>query len=221
MSETSHYRKPGDLPQTVPVFPLSGALLLPRGHLPLNIFEPRYLNMVDDALSTTRIIGMVQPMDQENRSNPKIYPVGCAGRLTSFRETPDGRYLITLTGISRFRLERELDCTTPYRQVQVTFAPYANDFAPEDDGESIDRARLTAALKTYLQMRNMETDWEAIEGASNEGLVNSLSMIGDFDVEEKQMLLEAETLSKRATILTALIEFANAPGPQPPGSSVQ
>lgn len=212
MTDFLRYRTTEDLPQTFPIFPLPRALLLPRGRLPLQIFEPRYLDMVDDALSSKRLIGMIQPCDVEGHSeNPKLFTVGCIGRITAFKETKDQRYYITLTGVCRYRIEQELDCVTLYRQVSGNFLPYPEDLSPEKENENINRPQLISALKTYLAARQMNTDWASIENASNEGLVNSLSIIGDFDVGEKQMLLEAPTLPKRAEILTALIEFANAP----------
>lgn len=212
MMDLSRYRTTEDLPQTFPIFPLPRALLLPRGRLPLKIFEPRYLDMIDDALSTKRLIGMVQPSDMEsNPKNPKIFPVGCIGRITALKETRDQHYYITLTGVCRYRIKEELDCVTLYRQVVGDFSPYPEDLTRENESDDINRPQLISALKTYLAARHMETDWASIENATNEGLVNSLSIIGDFDVAEKQMLLEAPTLTKRAEILTALIEFANAP----------
>lgn len=212
MSEPYPYRQPTDLPETFPVFPLTGALLLPRARLPLNIFEPRYLNMVDDALSSERLIGMVQPADPEaDLAAPPLYPIGCAGRIISFAETEDGRYLITLTGVCRYRIKQELSSTTPYRQVVADFTAYRDDLRPAKDDKSVDRRRLLRVLKIYLEIQNLETDWESVERAPGEALVNSLSMICPFDPQEKQALLEAATLHDRSEILTALIEMANAP----------
>jgi len=220
MTETP-YRKTTDLPEVFPVFPLAGALLLPRGRLPLNVFEPRYLNMVDDALASRRLIGMIQPVASDDLENPGLFPVGCIGRITAFRETGDGRYLITLTGLCRFNVSEELPCTTPYRQVHGDFTPYTDDLLPAEPNDEIGRDRLLEALKAYLGRRRMDTDWDAIQKASNEGLVNSLSMIGEFNAEEKQLLLEAQTLAKRAEILTALIEFANAASRGAPDAPLQ
>ncbi len=212
MSEPYPYRRPTDLPETFPVFPLTGALLLPRARLPLNIFEPRYLNMVDDALGSERLIGMVQSTDPEaDLSAPPLYPIGCAGRITSFAETGDGRYLITLTGVCRYRIKQELSSTTPYRQIVADFTAYRDDLRPAKDDKSVDRRRLLRVLKIYLEIQNLETDWESVEQAPGEALVNSLSMICPFDPQEKQALLEAATLHDRSEILTALIEMANAP----------
>ncbi len=212
MTEPYPYHQPSDLPQTFPVFPLTGALLLPRARLPLNIFEPRYLNMVDDALSSERLIGMVQPTDPEaNPAAPPLYPVGCAGRITSFAETGDGRYLITLTGVCRYRINEELSSLTPYRQVNGNFTTYAEDLRPTSDDKSVDRKRLLKVLKVYLEVQNLETDWDSVEQAPGEALVNSLSMICPFGPQEKQALLEAQTLHDRSEVLTTLIEMANAP----------
>jgi Lon protease-like protein len=220
MTEPYPYHQPNDLPKTFPVFPLAGALLLPRARLPLNIFEPRYLNMVDDVLSSERLIGMIQPTDPEaNPPAPPLYPVGCAGRITSFTETGDGRYLITLTGVCRYRIEKELSSLVPYRQVTADFAAYADDLRPTDDDKNVDRKRLLKMLKIYLETQNLETDWESVKQAPGEALINSLSMICPFGPQEKQALLEAPTLNDRVQILTALIEMANAPnaaGPERP-----
>ncbi len=226
MTERPFYHHADDLPQIIPIFPLPGALLLPRGQLPLNIFEPRYLTMVDDALAGARLIGMVQPSPEPgDPAVPSLYPVGCAGRLTAFRETGDGRYLITLTGICRFRIERELDCLTPYRQICTDYTPFQNDLTPEaraqPHSKNADRSHLLSVLKIYLSLRNLETDWNAIEHAPYETLVNSLAMICPFDPQEKQALLEAPTLAERADILTALIEMANVPNSGNDENSVQ
>lgn len=196
-----------DLPKTIPVFPLAGALLLPRGRLPLNIFEPRYLAMVDTALRQTRVIGMVQPVNEEER-RPKLYPVGCLGRLTSWSDTGDGRFFITLSGIIRFRIAQELKTSTPYREVEPDFAPYAGDLNDADDDNFIDRKRLGHCLKSYMEQKRIEADLSLIERAPAETLINSLSMICPFAPVEKQALLEAPTLADRAQLLTAFIEMA-------------
>lgn len=196
-----------DLPKTIPVFPLAGALLLPRGRLPLNIFEPRYLAMVDTALRQTRVIGMVQPVNEEER-RPKLYPVGCLGRLTSWSDTGDGRFFITLSGIIRFRIAQELKTLTPYREVEPDFAPYAGDLNDADDDNFIDRKRLGHCLKSYMEQKRIEADLSLIERAPAETLINSLSMICPFAPVEKQALLEAPTLADRAQLLTAFIEMA-------------
>lgn len=196
-----------DLPKTIPVFPLAGALLLPRGRLPLNIFEPRYLAMVDTALRTTRVIGMIQPVNEDER-RPRLYPVGCLGRLTSWSDTGDGRFFITLSGVIRFRVMEELKAATPYRQVEPDYAPYADDLRDDDDDNYVDRKRLGICLKAYMEQKHIEADLSLIDRAPAETLINSLSMICPFAPAEKQALLEAGTLSDRAQLLTTLIEMA-------------
>lgn len=198
-----------DLPRVIPVFPLAGALLLPRRRLPLNIFEPRYLAMVDDAMRHTRVIGMVQPSTADTR-RPPLYPVGCLGRLTSWSETGDGRFLITLNGIARFRIESELETTTPYRQVEVRYGEFEDDLEEDESDAGIDRQRLGASLKSYFKQRKIDEYWQSIEQVSCEVLVNSLAMICPFEVAEKQALLEAPALADRAKLLTTLIEMAAA-----------
>jgi len=209
------YRTVDDLPGRIPLFPLSGALLLPRGQLPLNIFEPRYLAMIDTAISGDRIIGMVQPSSDDNSAQqddetakPEVYTVGCAGRLTSFSETADGRILITLTGISRFRIEEELATVTPYRIAQVDFDHFANDLTPELDQEKVNRTLLLDVFKRYLTAHELEADWESVDRSSNETLVNTLSMISPYPPSEKQALLEARDIVHRSEILIALTEMA-------------
>ncbi|MDQ3126530.1 MAG: LON peptidase substrate-binding domain-containing protein [Pseudomonadota bacterium] len=199
------YVKAADLPQVIPVFPLPGAILLPRGQLPLNIFEPRYLNMIDDAMAGDRIIGMIQPQGGPQRL-PGLSPIGCAGRITSFAETSDGRYLITLTGCARFRLGSEIPTQTPYRQVRADFAPFEADLsAPPVDDVGLDRDGLLDALRAYLETRGLDIDWDTAETAPPEALINSLSMALPFDPPEKQALLEAASLTDRSTVLTALL----------------
>ena len=199
------YVKAADLPQVIPVFPLPGAILLPRGQLPLNIFEPRYLNMVDDAMAGDRIIGMIQPQSGSSRL-PNLSPVGCAGRITSFAETSDGRYLITLTGCARFRLASELPAQTPYRQIRADFGPFEDDLAaPPVDDIGLDRDGLLDALRAYLETRGLDIDWDTAETAPPEALINSLSMALPFEPPEKQALLEAPGLIDRSAVLTALL----------------
>jgi Lon protease-like protein len=197
------------LPARIPIFPLSGVLLLPRAQLPLNIFEPRYLDMVRDAMAGERIIGMVQPLDPgDGRHAPPVYPIGGAGRITAFEETQDGRFLITLTGCCRFRIAEELDTTTKYRQVVADWGDFAGDLTPADCEADIDRARLTAALQIYLRLTKLSADWDAIEAAPTGPLVDNLAMICPFDASEKQALLESYDLAERARILIALLEMA-------------
>ncbi|MCP1336549.1 LON peptidase substrate-binding domain-containing protein [Futiania mangrovi] len=208
---TEAYRTLADLPARVPVFPLTGALLLPRGRLPLNIFEPRYLAMVNDALGGDRVIAMVQPTPcpAADAEAPDLYRVGCLGRLTQFSETGDGRYLITLTGVCRFRLGRELAVDTPYRQVVPEYDDFLRDLG-EDDGDISNRPRFLKALNAYLQANRLDADWGSIEGAPAESLVNTLAMLLPFEPQEKQALLQAPTLTERADALLALLELAAA-----------
>ena len=199
-----------ELPPSLPIFPLTGALLLPRGVLPLNIFEPRYLAMVDDALSGNRLIGMVQPTDaaagHSPQGDPPIYRTGCAGRITSFDETEDGRYLITLTGLCRFRVTGESASNGGFRRADVDWSAFAGDY--EQSPVALDRRRLTAALRAYFSQHEISADWEAIEETTDERLVTSLSMICPFDPTEKQALLEAPTMDERADMMISLVEMA-------------
>jgi uncharacterized protein len=204
------YRSAADLPDTIPVFPLSGALLLPRGQMPLNIFEPRYLQMVDDSLRDGhRLIGMIQPdtTQPENEDVPGLFKVGCVGRMTQLAETGDGRYLIQLTGVARFRIETELKVATEYRQCRVTYVPFADDFIARKGEEAVDRKTLLEALSAFLKANNLKADWEGIEKAPNEALVNALAMMSPYGPAEKQALLEAPDLRTRAEILVAVTEI--------------
>ncbi|MAN75060.1 MAG: peptidase S16 [Henriciella sp.] len=200
------YRKIEDLPETIPVFPLTGALLFPRWSLPLNIFEPRYLNMIDDAMSGSRLIGMVQPATKDRR-NPQLAGVGCAGRLTSYSETDDGRYLISLTGICRFNVRQELDIQTPYRQVAADWAPFAADLQEPDLSNLPDRDELAKALRKYVATHAMDVDWDAVETAPIETLVHALAAGCPFAAMEKQALLEAETVAARCRALITLLDM--------------
>jgi Lon protease-like protein len=197
-----------DLPGVIPVFPLDSVLLPPRGLLPLNIFEPRYLNMIDDAMAADRIIGMVQTRQGGDRERPALASVGGAGRITSFAETQDGRYLVTLTGICRFRLGAELSAPTPYRQVRADFAPFEHDLSPADD--QVDRDALLEALRRYLSRRNMDIDWKMAVEAPVEALVNSLSMALPLNAAEKQALIEAIKVTDRVETLTILLNIEAA-----------
>jgi hypothetical protein len=205
------YHGPGDVAAVIPVFPLAGALLLPRGQMPLNIFEPRYLAMIDDALrSGHRLIGMIQPDPMHagpDESKPNLFKVGCAGRLTQFAESGDGRYLIQLTGVARFRIEEELTVTTPYRQCQVAYAPFADDFTPRKGEDEVDREALLKALSAFLKANNLKADWAGIESAPNEAVVNALAMMSPYGAAEKQALLEAPDLKTRAEILIAVTQI--------------
>jgi Lon protease-like protein len=204
------YQSPGDVADVFPVFPLPGALLLPRGQMPLNIFEPRYVAMIDDALrSGHRLIGMIQPdpahPGPENK--PNLYKVGCVGRITQIAETGDGRYLLQLTGVARFRIEEELGVATPYRQCRVIYTPFIDDFTARKGEDEDDRESLLRALADFLKSNDLKADWEGIENAPNEALVNALAMMSPYGTAEKQALLEAPDLKTRAEILVAATEI--------------
>lgn len=211
------YRKALDLPLAIPVFPLDGALLLPGGQLPLNIFEPRYLNMIDDVMAGDRLLGMVQTRGGE-RDLPALAPVGCLGKVTSFAETSDGRYLITLTGLCRFEIGEELPVRTPYRQVRASFDRFEADLREDAAPGGLDRETFLAALGRYLEHRGMAIEWESAQAAPIDALVNSLAMGLPFDAAEKQALLEAVTIEERAATLTALLEIDAAGGDDDPGT---
>lgn len=197
-----------DLPEVIALFPLPGALLLPRGKLPLHIFEPRYLAMLDDTLKTReRLIGIIQPRPAPEGQR-RLSAIGCAGRLTSFTETDDGRYMIALTGISRFRLVREIGGFTPYIRAEVAWDAFARDLAGPEEDERFDRPRFLALLKKYFSSRKLATDWSGLEDAPDEMLINSLSMLCPFDPEDRQALLEAPSLPNRRETLQVLMEFA-------------
>ena len=201
-----------DLPEIIPVFPLPGALLLPRARLPLNIFEPRYLAMLDDVLrSDHRMIGMAQPFEGPS-PRPKLHLIGCAGRVTSLNETEDGRYLIALTGILRFRMTEEIEGFTPYRRVRANWADFAADLAPRVNSEAFDREDFLAVLRRYFEVVKLNSDWESLSKADPELLINSLSMMCPFSIEEKQALLESPNLTDRTETLMALMQFAIASG---------
>jgi Lon protease-like protein len=204
------YRGSADLPEIIPVFPLPGALLLPRGQMPLNIFEPRYLEMVDDSLRDGhRLIGMIQPDPAHPgpEDKPTLFRIGCVGRITQLAETGDGRYLLQLTGIARFQVEEELRVATAYRQCRVSFVPFANDFVARKGEDKVNRQALLEALSAFLKANNLKTDWEGIEKAPNEALVNALAMMSPYGTAEKQALLEAPDLKTRAEILIAVTEI--------------
>jgi Lon protease-like protein len=203
-----------NLPAALPIFPLTGVLLLPRGRLPLNIFEPRYVNMVIDSLAADRMFGMVQPSqaNAENREGkPVVYTTGCAGRITHFEETDDGRFLLSLKGVSRFDITDEIATTRGYRKCVVDWAPYRGDLSvPPESG--IDRGRLVTAVRNYFSAKGIEANWDAIDKADDEYLVTSIAMICPFDPPEKQALLEAADLAGRSALLTTIVEMA-AMGP--------
>ena len=221
MPMNATYRGPGDLPDVIPVFPLAGALLLPRGQMPLNIFEPRYLAMVDDSMrSGQRLIGMIQPdISQTARPDrPTLFHVGCVGRITQLAESGDGRYLLELTGISRFKVVEELSVTTPYRQCRVDYVTFIDDFTARKGEGEVDRRALLAVLADFLKANNLRVDWEGIDKAPNEALVNALAMMSPYGAPEKQALLEAPDLKTRAEILVAVtqIELAKKKTPGEP-----
>jgi uncharacterized protein len=210
---TRRYHAYSDLPHSLPLFPLTGAMLLPRGHLPLNIFEPRYLEMVDYALQGDRLIGMIQPVESEETTlRPRLSQVGCAGKIVAFQETGDNRYLITLMGVCRFRLTGEMESTTAWRAGFCDFAAFAGDMA-ENPAEELPRQRLLTALKTYLTNRDMQADWNSVLTAPAEALVNALAMMCPFAPAEKQALLEAASFHERTSTLLALLEMGGESGP--------
>ena len=223
MGMNAVYRGPDDCPSVIPVFPLPGALLLPRGQMPLNIFEPRYIAMVDQAVKTDRLIGMIQPdADSDPHSMiPKLYSVGCAGRITQLAETGDGRYLITLVGISRYRVEEELPPIDPFRRCRVSFEPFVNDFTARAGETEVDRAGVVKALRDFVDAARVKVDWRGIEEAPNEALVNALCMMSPFGIREKQALLEAPDLKTRAEVLIALTEIELARGGVSSDSTLQ
>jgi Lon protease-like protein len=205
----SNMIKKADLPDTIPIFPLGGALLLPRSRLPLHIFEPRYLQMIEDALkTTTRLIGMVQPNVVPGRDGPGLQTIGCAGRISQFSETEDGRYMITLAGMSRYRVVKEVEGFSPYRRCEVSWEGFDLDLEAEETDAGFKRQPFLDALGRYFDVRGLSADWETLKDADDELLINSLSMMLDFDAEDKQALLEAPSLSTRRETLVTLIEYA-------------
>jgi len=216
------YRTIADLPANVAVFPLAAALLLPGGRMPLNIFEPRYLQMVDEVIGTSRLIGMIQPaLDGRARADgePELCEVGCLGRLTSFAETSDGRYLISLSGVCRFRIGEELTVKTPYRQCRIV--PFAADLVEDAGASEVDRTSLLKAFRQYLEANELEADWESVSRADNATLVNALSMMAPYGPAEKQALLEAADLKTRAETLIAITQMTLAQGRDDFVSSLQ
>lgn len=199
-------------PETLAVFPLPGAILLPRARLPLHIFEPRYLAMIEDCLKTdARMIGMIQPRGAQGGA-PTLSAVGCAGRITSFSETDDGRYMVTLTGIARFRALDEVTGFVPYRRCKVDWQPFLHDTQGEETEADFPRAAFLEKLAPYLKLRNLGVDWATLKEAEDELLVNALSMLCPFVPEEKQALLEAQTLADRRHVLETLISFSMQSG---------
>ena len=202
------------LPQVLAIFPLTGALLLPRGELPLNIFEPRYLAMVDDSLRDGhRLIGMIQPdvtHSPKDAEKPVLFHVGCVGRITQLAETGDGRYILELTGVARFKVLEEMTVLTAYRQCKVDYFPFIDDFTARKGEEAVDREALLEVLTDFLKANNLKVDWEGVESAPNEALVNALAMMSPYGPAEKQAMLEAPDLKTRAEILIAITEIGLA-----------
>lgn len=227
MAEPPVHPRFGPLPDALPIFPLAGVLLLPRGNLPLNIFEKRYLAMTEDALkSDHRMIGMIQPtgaddadsLENSGRAGPEVYPVGCAGRMVAFQEQRDGRYLITLAGVSRFTIREELDPVRGYRRVRPDYAGFRDDLREEYERGQFDRDRLIKALEHYFAVHKIDPNWKAIKAMGDRMLVTSLAMGCPFDPSEKQALLEAPDLPERAGVLTTLLEMS---GPDLSGDNIR
>ena len=204
----TRYTTVDDLPKQIPLFPLAGALLLPRTDLPLNVFEPRYLLMIEAAMASERIIGMIQPTPDDSSAKPKLEKIGCAGRITSYSEAEDGRYLITITGICRFKLGREPKVQTQFRQGVVDYAPFAIDLVSGTGSPGVNREQLLEAFRQYLEANNMSTNWDEVNAVNTEVLVNTLSLLAPYPPREKQALLEAPDLKSRAEVLVALTELA-------------
>lgn len=216
MAFADRYQSLADLPARIPVFPLRGAILLPRANLPLNIFEPRYLTMIDDAMSGARMVGIIQPAtgDSQNESpsgkSVNLKRVGCAGRITSYQELDDGRLVITVTGVARFDVRDEVPSLNPYRIMNVDYARYAGDLTPGLGEDEVERVALLKVLRDYLEQNKIEMDWSAIERTGTEFLVNALAIMSPYGAEEKQALLEARTLFERAEVLTGLARMEMA-----------
>ena len=211
MTERPRPPQSGELPGSLPIFPLTGCILLPGGQLPLNIFEPRYLEMCRDAMAGERVIGMVQPTDPQDAAQcPAVYATGCAGRITGFEETDDNRFLITLTGLCRFEIAEELPMTHRYREVRATWTPFAQDL--EACRCKLDRSALIPTLESYFGCCGLTADWETIAGTPDHCLVTSLAMICPFSASEKQALLECHDTTERSALLVALMEMAAAAG---------
>lgn len=216
-TNNERYQTVADLPETLPVFPLPGALLLPGGDLPLNIFEPRYLEMVSTALSGERVIGMIQPRNMETEldldaqdelSGSDLYDVGCAGRITSFMEVENNQVQIILSGICRFKIRNTVESQTPFRIVHADYDEFLIDLTDENETIGEDRERLLESLRRFLDARSMQADWDEIREVSTTTLINTLSMIGSFTAGEKQALLEAPDLKQRTRTLIALADMS-------------
>jgi uncharacterized protein len=238
MAPIDRYRRPADMPTRIAVFPLRGAILLPRATLPLNLFEPRYLTMIDECIGTSRLLGIIQPerptpgagqsgmrndAPEESPSGKQIglRRVGCAGRVTAYQEVPDGRVVITLTGVARFTVVGEIPTGKPYRMCDVSFEPFITDFDRNADQSGINREQLLAVLKRYLEANNFRADWKSIDKAPSEHLVNSLAVMSPYGPEEKQALLEAADIKSRSEVLIALAEMELAAGEGGSGTTLQ
>jgi uncharacterized protein len=222
---TERYRRSADLPAKLALFPLRGAILLPRATLPLNVFEPRYLSLIDDAMSGSRVIGIVQPAgrddgDEESLESRSVglRKVGCTGRITSYQEMDDGRLVITLTGIARFEIVDEVVTSKPYRCITASYDKFASDFSVGLGEDQVDRANLLRVLKSYLETNRLKADWNAVQRASSEFLINVLAVMCPYGAEEKQALLEAADLKTRADVLIALAEMELASGGESGGT---
>ncbi|RFB74967.1 LON peptidase substrate-binding domain-containing protein [Methylovirgula sp. 4M-Z18] len=222
MSINKPYQSPDELPDVLPVFPLAGVLLLPRVSLPLTVFEARYLDMFDDALKSHRLIGIIQPEagENEHKTHPDLYSVGCVGRITQFAETGDGRYLVALTGVARFKVMEELNSLTSYRQCHVSYDDYRVDFVPSAGEQDVNRNDILRTLRNFAKANDLKIDWKSIEKTPNEPLVNELAMMSPFGPKEKQALLEAKDLKLRAETLVAIAEIELARG-QPSARTLQ
>lgn len=213
LARIDRYRRPSDLPPRIPLFPLRGAILLPRATLPLNIFEPRYLAMLEEVIAGHRVLGVVQPDSADDPSeSPEgkdtgLRRVGCAGRVTAYQELDDGRLLITLTGVARYTIIDEAATAKPFRVASVSYDKFASDFDVGRGEEQVDRVNLVRVLRAYLEQNRLKADWDAIERASSEFLINALCVMSPYGPEEKQALLEAEDLKRRAEVLVALAEM--------------
>lgn len=218
MAPIDNYRRSSDLPAELAVFPLRGAILLPRASLPLNIFEPRYLSLIDDVISGSRLLGIIQPIDTPSGvespqgKQVRLHDVGCCGRITAYQELEDGRLVVTVTGVARFDVNKEIETDNPYRTLAVSYTRFNNDFERGHGEGSVDRERLLGALKSYLEANKLQADWPSIMRAPSEVLINALSVMSPYGPEEKQALLEAEDLSKRADVLITLAEMELASG---------
>ncbi|PTM41163.1 LON peptidase substrate-binding domain-containing protein [Bosea sp. 124] len=223
MGMNAVYNGAEDCPPVIAVFPLGGGLLLPRGQMPLNVFEPRYIAMIDDAIRTHRVIGIIQPEPESGRQSatPPLLQVGCLGRITQFAETGDDRYILTLTGIARFRVVEELAVTTPYRQCRVSYDTFTADFEARAGEDEVDRNALLKALRAFAKASDLKIDWKGVNEAPNEALVNALSMMCPFGPREKQALLEAPSLKERAEVLAAITEIELARGGGDPETTLQ